>query len=97
MNWGHSSTQDDLQGQRGNVNPLPQEEMLSFSPGPAGGGGRELVGCRLTIYINLSLPGHTTVGLGTLRGGDGEQRLWKGERWQLRPGRQAGARLLRGL
>ena len=44
MNWGHSSTQDDLQGQRGNVNPLPQEEMLSFSPGPAGGGGREAVG-----------------------------------------------------
>ena len=39
MNWGHSSAQDSLQGQRGNVNPLPREEILSFSPGPAGGRG----------------------------------------------------------
>lgn len=59
--------------------------------------GRELVGCRLTIYINLSLPGHETVGLGNLRAGDRVQRLWKGKRWQLRPGRQSGVRLLRGL
>ena len=59
--------------------------------------GRELGGCRLTIYINLSPPGHAAVGLGNLRAGYREQRLRQGERWRLRAGRQAGARVLRDL
>lgn len=59
--------------------------------------GRELGSCRLTIYINLSPPGHAAVALLNLRAGHREQRLWEGEHFLLRAGRQAGARVLRGL
>lgn len=61
-------------------------------------GGRALGGFRLTVYVNPP-PTHTSQNKVSRehRDRDREQRLWNGEHWQLRPERQARARLLRGL